>query len=47
MEENNGEEVEEHGEDSLAHGMFALERQEDLAAIIIGTVTVIIALLFY
>lgn len=38
---------EEEVEDSLAHGMFALERQEDLAAIIIGTITVIIALLFY
>lgn len=46
MEEGKQEEVEE-GEDSLAHGMFALERQEDLAAIIIGTITVIIALLFY
>lgn len=33
MEEEK-EEVEEQGEDSLAHGMFALERQEDLAAIV-------------
>lgn len=46
MEEEK-EEVEEKVEDSLAHGMFALERQEDLAAIIIGTITVIIALLLY
>ncbi len=42
MEEKTKEE-----EVGLEHGMFAVERQEDFVAIIIGIIIVIIALLYY
>jgi len=41
------EEEKRKEEVSLEHGMFAVERQEDLVAIILGFVTVVFALLFY
>jgi hypothetical protein len=41
------EEEKREEEITLEHGMFAVERIEDIAAMIIGFIIVVIALLFF